>query len=229
MRKYVALISASMVAVALAAAPVAAKNNNGNNGGGNGNSNGNGNGNGGPTPTPSPTPTPTSITLDPIATQCSVGDISPTALSCSGFFAGNLLGGSPDKVAAQTLAINGLGLTGGAVTSEKLEGLNGLKTINFNTFLTGLTYVGLHFGGANGGIGVGESATAFYKFDAGLGLDAFTIDFDGSSNAVLFATGLPTDVTTAVPEPASWAMMILATGMAGASLRGKRRATLPMT
>lgn len=173
---------------------------------------------------PTPTPTPVSITLEPISTVCSLADISPGASACSGFYKGNLLGGSPDKQALTALALTDLGFAGPVVTSEKLEGLNGLKVINFNKLLAGITVIGMHFGGANGDGGPGESSTAFYMFDAGpVGLDTFRItSFGGSSNAVLFSTG----VSTAVPEPATWGLMILTVGIAGTALRRKRRIAL---
>lgn len=218
MRKIFTLASAGLAALALAATPASAKNDKKPKDETPAPT---------PSPTPSPTPTPTSITLPPIVTQCKTVDISPTAMKCSGFFAGNQLGNSKDMREVQGLALFDLGFTGAVVRSETL-GLNG-KEINFKTLLFGITYVGLHFGGAIGDNGTGEQSTAFYKFDAGeTGLDIFTITaLGGSSNAVLFATGEP-DVTTPVPEPAAWAMMILAAGMAGGSLRAKRRTALPI-
>ena len=48
---------------------------------------------------PSPTPTP----APPV---CSIADIGLATGSCSGFFAGNLLGGNPDKVTAQFTALS---------------------------------------------------------------------------------------------------------------------------
>ena len=205
MRKFAGLASVAMAVMALAATPASAA--------------GNGGGGGG------------SFTLP----ACDNTDISPTAISCAGFYDGNLINGSPDDQPAILAALNLLGgYTGTALWSEKLENLNGSMTIDFNTPLNGLTYIGIHFGAARGDNGPGAQATAFYKFNALPGQQTFTLDgldqffitqYGGSSNAALFFTGDP-DVTTAVPEPASWAMMILAAGFAGASLRRKRRAAL---
>jgi hypothetical protein len=48
-------------------------------------------------------------------------------------------------------------------------------------------------------------------------------DFQGSGNRILSGT---VKVSAAVPEPASWALMIAGFGLAGAALRTRRRQTL---
>ena len=72
--------------------------------------------------------------------------------------------------------------------------------------------------------------TAFYKFDAGVNLDTFSQAFGSASGARLYSTGPAplrprTDglgAIAAIPEPATWAMMILGFGAAGAVLRRRR-------
>ncbi len=247
--------------LAVAAAPVHALaggkgSSNGNSGGGNsgggnsgsGNSGNNGGGNSGGGVTPAPVVLP----------ACGLSDLSPGASLCSGFFAGNLLSNSPSDLAAQT---SGLGLVGlsnwNGSTVEPQLSLNS-TLVDFSTLLNGLTWVGIHWGaGTNspspqtpGGV------TAFYRFDAGTNLDAFTLAFQSASGARLYATGpapvipppivpppilpppiLPPptggpgglggstdDIRAFVPEPATWALMILGFGAVGGMLRRRHTA-----
>ena len=154
---------------------------------------------------------------------CTHSDISPTAIDCSGFVEGNAIGGSATTPTAATLLAE-LGYTGSLAGLELIENLNGNHTINFNTLLVGQTIIGVHYGNGQGSPGRLASArsdgddTAFYLFDAGAGMDWFTLNFNSSSNARLYATGV-----TAVPEPASWAMMLMGFGAMGVALRRRRR------
>jgi len=147
---------------------------------------------------------------------CSTNDIKPTAQACVGFKAGNLLNNA--NLDAQTDALDLLGLTWTGATVEKLSGLSGAKTVNFTTQLKGISYIGVHYGNGQGGPGNG---TAFYRIDAGAGLSSITLNYSASSNLVVFATntGAP------VPEPATWAMMVLGFGLAGYAVRRAGRAT----
>ena len=152
---------------------------------------------------------------------CSVTDITPTAQACAGFFAGNLISSSPADVTAQTSALATLGFTwDGSTVVETLSGLNGSHTVDFATLLQGISYVAFHFGNGQGGPGNG---TAFYRVDAGTGLDVINLAYNASSNARLYST----TPTTAVPEPATWAMMLAGMGLAGAAMRRRKvRTTL---
>jgi hypothetical protein len=155
---------------------------------------------------------------------CSDTDISPSALSCVGFFSGNLLSNSPADITAQTSALASLGLTWDQnfTGDEKLSPLNGSHTLDFSTLLTGISYIGIHFGNGEGGPGNG---TAFYKLDAGAGLDTITLKYNASSDAVLYSVS----PVHAVPEPASWAMMIVGFLGVGGTLRRARRLTASAT
>jgi hypothetical protein len=155
---------------------------------------------------------------------CSDADISPGALSCVGFFSGNLLSNSPSNITAQTNALASLGLTWDQNFNgdEKLSPLNGTHTLDFSTLLTGISYIGIHFGNGTGGPGNG---TAFYKLDAGAGLDTITLAYNASSDAVLYSTS----PVRGVPEPASWAMMIVGFLGVGGTLRRARRLTSAAT
>lgn len=154
------------------------------------------------------------------ATICSVNDITPTAIACAGGYAGNIMNNQAGNVATQQAALASLGFNwdGSNFGSfEYLSPLNGATNIDFSQMLYGTTFVGIHVGGKNGG------QTTFYKFDAGAGLDAFTLNLARSSGAVLYSTG---DPTPGVPEPASWAMMLGGFGLVGGALRSRRKAAV---
>ncbi len=157
----------------------------------------------------------------PAQTQCAPTDISLTALSCTGFLSGNLINSSPSSIAAQKAALATLGLdwTGGTVAS--FQNLSGATTINFTQQLTGLTYVGVHYGNGRGGPG---NATAFYVLDAVQGINQLRLSFGASSNFVVYATGIPDGASGAVPEPASWTMMVGGFGMVGGAMRSRKGA-----
>ena len=102
------------------------------------------------------------------------------------------------------------------------EGLGGAASFQFSpvTTMSGLTVLGLHWG--NNGDSSGRSVTAFYLFN--LTGSNTTVNLGnngaGSSNAQLYSTGTP-----AVPEPATWAMMLVGFGGIGMSMRRARKAT----
>jgi hypothetical protein len=151
-------------------------------------------------------------------TVCSDADISPNAMACVGFLSGNLLSNSPGDITAQTNALASLGLAwdGNFNSDEKLSNLNGSHTLDFSTLLTGISYIGIHFGNGQGGPGNG---TAFYKLDANSGVDTISLVYNASSDAVLYSVS----PVRGVPEPASWAMMITGFFGLGGTLRRARR------
>ena len=166
---------------------------------------------------------------------CAFTDVSPTALACSGFFAGNLLSGNRNDIAAQKTGLSSIGFAWDGVFANvtKINMLSGLTTVDFSTAnqnplarLHGDTWVGLHFGS---GAGLGGNVTAFYKINAGTtGLASFMLNMQkGSSGAVMYRTGVAPGLgggTGAVPEPASWAMMIAGFVLVGAAMRRLRPA-----
>ncbi len=156
-----------------------------------------------------------------ISGACDVGDIDPVADLCSGWFTGtdgnsNLLSGTASDIQDQkdALALIGFVWDGdwASVEATKLltPGPDG-HTYDFASLLNGTTYIGIHKGG-----GGSFAGTGFFKLTAN-NLDTFKLDLNGGSSAVLYQTG------GVVPEPATWAMMIIGFGAAGSMLRSNRR------
>ena len=87
---------------------------------------------------------------------------------------------------------------------------------DFAALLNGDTFIGIHKGkgGKNG-----FESTAFFKLTAD-NLDTFKLNLKGGSDAVLYSTGT---VFGGVPEPATWAMMIIGFGAVGSMVRTSRR------
>jgi hypothetical protein len=151
---------------------------------------------------------------------CQNTDISPTAGACYGYFAGNVNGNSADMQAAQTEALTALGLSGPYTQLEHLDISSG-QTIDFDTLLNGATYISIHWGKGQGPADVEGGATGFYRLDlaSDADLDQITSNFGSLSNAVLWGTNSgPT-----IPEPTTWAMMILGFAGTGALLRRRRK------
>jgi len=155
------------------------------------------------------------------ATACSLTDITPTAIACSGGFAGNVLDASPPDVITQQTALAALGFTWDGThfgDFPKLDGLGGATNIDFPGLLNGITIFGIHVGGKGGG------QTTFYKFNAGTDLDVFTLHLPSSSDAVLYMTGDRTPPP--IPETASWALMLCGFGAIGGVMRARRKASV---
>ena len=165
------------------------------------------------------------VEATPAACSTNLGSFTPAASDCSGWFAGNLLGNSSDKVAGQIAGLDALGFdTTGFDFNDylKIDSLNGSQTIDFETLLSGPTIIGIHFGAGQGGPGVGiqGGVTGFFLFNIGTPIESITTALSASSGAVLYQTGNP---PPAVPEPGTWAMMLLGFGAIGFSMRSRRR------
>ena len=149
---------------------------------------------------------------------CSAVTFSVTTLGCLGFYSGNLVAESGPKLTSA------LGLTstldGGATSLlEKIDWKsNQVATlIDFTKSISGKTVIGIHFGGGN----TGYNGTAFWLLDAPVGTDTITWYSDtqkGISNAGLYLTQPP----PAVPEPATWALLLLGFAAVGSALRRAR-------
>lgn len=163
---------------------------------------------------------PIVATLPAIESACDLSLPTPDAIDCAGYFSGNLINNSPTDITNQMDAIESLDgdftFNGdfNALISGTLENGNEL---HFGQTLFGQTIIGAHFGNVSGPAG---NVSVFWLFDFGAaGVDFITLDdAAGFSNAALYTTGAP-----GVPEPATWAMLLLGFGAAGFAIRRRRR------
>lgn len=179
-----------------------------------------------------------------VVRACGASDISATPaltnVSCAGFYDGNLL----NQANASNLVgiLNGLTGTNTYNTAtfqfgsfKTISPLNGATHIDFtqnpfNTTLNGWTLIGVHYGAGQGspGFGMGPlggnprnprptnvDTSGFYYFFAGKNTGSIDLNWQASSNLTLFSTGAP----GGVPEPATWALMILGFGGIGTAMR----------
>ena len=162
-----------------------------------------------------------------VACAGSLDNFSPEAIDCNGFFDGNVLNDESGNVMIQETAVEDLlGVNFDPFNFTdfvKVDPLNGATTLNFGTALTGNVVIGLHFGEGNGQFpenAVGNS-TGFFLFNFVNPTTSITFNIPASSAAVIYAD----PSTPAVPEPATWAMMLLGFGAAGYAMR--RRKAIP--
>lgn len=166
-------------------------------------------------------------TLPAPAAPCDLDLTTPDASACSGYYSGNLINGSPTELQAQADAIALLPgdytfdtSTWADVEATKVLALTGPggNQIDFGTTLFGETIVGAHFGNVAGPAG---NVSVFWLFDFGTeGVSSITLDnVQGFSNAALYTTATP----PAVPEPATWGMMLMGFGAAGYAMRKRRQ------
>ena len=172
----------------------------------------------------------------PNATSClSFVFASPTTeIACAGGYTipnehgngeqGNLLSGSPvGELALDALVALGYTGDGSFGTDDKIDLPNGANTLDFGQIMSGVTIIGIHYGGAGDS---GGEATSFFKLLVPDGTTSITISDRnlgganslGLSNSVLFSTGGPS-----VPEPATWAMMLVGFGGIGMAMRRGRK------
>jgi hypothetical protein len=169
-------------------------------------------------------------TLPAVTNPCDVGLTTPDAIDCAGYYPQNWNAGSPQQIALTQEAIASLdgdfewdgdwnAVSGSTQLAADLGGPND-DQLSFGQTLFGLTVIGAHFGNVAGPAG---NVSVFWLFDFGTeGADFITLDNTGGfSNAVLYTTG----GTPPVPEPATWAMMLLGFGAAGTAMRRNRRRT----
>jgi hypothetical protein len=167
---------------------------------------------------------PAQAVLPVVLAPCANTDITPTAEACLGFYGDQLLSGSPGDVAVQIEALGDLGFVwDGTTVVENLTGLGGSDP-TFVTSLNGTTWLGIHWGGGTGSPVPGQDSTSFYRFDAGTDLHTILLAYNSSSDAKLYFTGDNENPGGGpVPEPATWALMLVGFGGMGAVLRRNRR------
>jgi hypothetical protein len=172
----------------------------------------------------------TIVTLPAPVAPCDVTLPTPDALDCAGYFSGNLINGTAEDIANQQEAIaelDGDFVWDGdweAAELTKILTLENGNELNFGQTLFGETIIGMHFGNVAGPAG---NVSVFWLFDFGAeGADFIVLDDPtGFSNAVLYTTSS----TPPVPEPATWAMMLLGFGAAGTAIRRSRRRAPQLT
>jgi hypothetical protein len=163
---------------------------------------------------------------------CDITLTTPDATACQGYYSGNVLSGSPTDIGLQQSAIAALpgtftwdGNWTGLVNDGNVIGtLTNGNELNFGQTLFGQTIIGAHFGNIQDNLGNSGNVSVFWLFDFGTeGASSVVLDnIRGFSNAALYTTG------SGVPEPATWAMMLMGFGAAGFALRKSRRvARLP--
>lgn len=150
---------------------------------------------------------------DPLA------DLSVRATECSGWYPGNLLsnGQKGADVGAQQRALRAIGLNWdgdwNAVDSTKVKASGpGQNVFDFNGLLNGDVWIGIHKG--KGGQD-GYESTAFFRLTAS-DFDSVSLKLNGASSAVVYAQQSP------VPEPGTWAMLLLGFGVVGGTMRRRR-------
>jgi hypothetical protein len=143
---------------------------------------------------------------------CTFGDLTGVTVNKCAVAAGNVISNSKGDLATVSSILSSFDVSGATGTwLEKIDGLKGNQTIDFKTLLSGNTIVALHFGNSSA---LGNS-TAFYRFDAGTSVDSFKTILAASSNAAIY-------VTSAVPEPETYAMLLAGLGFIGTIARRRR-------
>lgn len=151
--------------------------------------------------------------------ECTVNDIDPAATACAGWFEGNLLNAS--NIDEQIEALDQIGFTWDGdwdeVDATKVDAVG--DDFDFATLLSGVTYIGIHKGkGGQDGV----EGTAFFRLEAD-DVDIVTLLLSGASSAVFYTTGGDGGGGgNEIPEPGTWALMLLGFGSAGAMLRRRR-------
>jgi hypothetical protein len=145
------------------------------------------------------------------------GDTVPQAQLCTGYYSGNILNNGGDNPTAIADALAGFGITYSGNIDDYLgfSPLNGATDLSTQFgLLTGVNVFGIHYGGGQGG-----GVTAFYQIDFGAAPgQPLMLTLPSSSNIYLFSS-IP-----GVPEPATWAMMLIGFGGIGMAMRRSRKA-----
>jgi hypothetical protein len=158
-----------------------------------------------------------------VVSPCDPALTTPGAVACAGYYSGNLLNGSATDIANQQAAIASLpgdfvfdGNWDALDPLFKVESLSNINQINFGKTLYGSTIIGAHFGNVDGPAG---NVSVFWLFDFGsTGAQYVSLNnTQGFSNAVLYTTA-----AGAVPEPGTWALMLLGFAALGGTMRARR-------
>jgi hypothetical protein len=145
--------------------------------------------------------------------------------------------GAPPYMGSAVLTVNGVSVNVTSTQSGFLaENVTGVSSFygddavvdNIETFggvRAGISFATPHvldlYSGVHGVCGGGDTCTGGFGFGQGSFVQPYTQFYD--NHGLFTVSTFDIVVSGAVPEPATWAMMILGFGMAGASLRGRRR------
>ena len=156
---------------------------------------------------------------------CDATLTDPDALACAGYYSGNLINGSDEDRANQAAALASLGygdLFDGSQAAWdvldpawKIVASDGDSPVDFGVTLFGINVIGAHFGNVAGPAG---DVSVFWVIDFGEAGGTLSLD-DEPAGRMLFLYLTP----SGVPEPATWAMMLLGFGATGTALRRSRR------
>ncbi len=167
---------------------------------------------------------------------CTLGDVAG-AIACAGFYSKNSLAGTNDAADNRQDAFTRLGLSGTPMIIDSVDIAENDNTgvIDFGQLLFGNTVISIHWGGGNGGPPntAKGGVSGMYVFNFATSTASITTLFGGPlSNARLFSTGSDPCANpmtpgcggggNSVPEPGTWALMIVGFGSAGAMLRRRR-------
>ncbi len=163
---------------------------------------------------------------------CSTTDITG-ATACAGFYTGNGIAGTGNAADNQADAFTKLIIAGTPTIIDSVDAVDGDNSgvIDFGRLLYGFTVISAHWGAGTGGPGVGVrgGVSGMYTFNFATPTATVTTHFGSTwSNARLFSTEVCTTNCGGgggggvVPEPATWAMMIMGFGAAGALIRRRR-------
>lgn len=170
----------------------------------------------------------------PNPTTCALTDVSDS-IECAGYYTGNILNNDSSNRTTQITALAFLGQDTSSDTVSYFSTIfnpangyidqtldaNGDVSFAVSPTLFGTTYVGIHWGGGRGG-----GRSAIYRLNITSPVSSLSVlasNPGGFSNAVLYATER---FTQQVPEPASWAMIIVGFGSVGAVMRRRRAAVI---
>jgi hypothetical protein len=144
--------------------------------------------------------------------------------SCIGWYSGNVLNSNNNTSIND--ALTQLGYSGQAISFANVPLANiftpgsGTSIVNFGQQFNGTVYLGLHFGSSVSDVDA-RGNTAFFKINASdLGSIQINSGYTSGTSNVVVLTSTPTG---AVPEPATWALMIL--GFAGIGFAMRRNKT----
>jgi len=162
---------------------------------------------------------PASAALVSVGSGCDATLPDPDAVDCAGAYAGNLNNESREADLNEALDI----LVGGDFEDVDFLAIEGTKdlisssgqTITFDEALLGEVILSIHFGDAGSGLG---DHTILYLFNFATETSSIDLNQNGFSHGVII--GNP------VPEPATWAMMLMGFGAAGYSMRRRRKTVL---